>query len=289
MGFLEIMENPLLAEHILHQVDALSLSSLQRTSHQTKRLVEAHYAHAFRTLLARYLKDVDGFLYLLRRIDGCITGSQALKVIMNDAEAIWEAKDLDISVPKGSTCILCSYLERFESYTGNDRECDANGKTTWSEERLGYHQILKRQRLKSVTKMVGRNGQKIDILESNTCNCIAPLCEFHSTAVINALFPERITCFFPKYTLRYRSIPNALYQRERDHRSVAKYTGRGWQPIRHAKAILEEEVLLANTWNIDVSFVLPDWTEVGEAAEAREDIWSMREAKRSVEEVITKS
>lgn len=230
MGFLEIMENvstplsvsapttlifrsihalyssqPLLAEHILHQVDALSLSSLQRTSHQTKRLVEAHYAHAFRTLLARYLKDVDGFLYLLRRIDGCITGSQALKVIMNDAEAIWEvsrhrrkpdiklsiylldfmkwlitfhsqAKDLDISVPKGSTCILCSYLERFESYTGNDRECDANGKTTWSEERLGYHQILKRQRLKSVTKMVGRNGQKIDILESNTCVGLEWLC-----------------------------------------------------------------------------------------------------------------
>lgn len=109
---------------------------------------------------------------------------------MNDASASWEvsyaffrvlfpreyaadgytlttkAQDLDISIPQGSTCTLCSYLETFESYKCS--ECEGDGKV-WSEERLGYHQMLKRQRLKSVTKLIGRRGQRIDILESNTC------------------------------------------------------------------------------------------------------------------------
>lgn len=81
---------PLLAQQILYQVDALSLSSLQRASRITKSHVEAHYAHSFRTLLAGYFEDVDGLLDMLQRVDGCITGSQALKVIMNDPSSTWE-------------------------------------------------------------------------------------------------------------------------------------------------------------------------------------------------------
>lgn len=108
---------PLLAEHILHQIDALSLSSLQRTSQSTKAHVEAHYAHSFRTLLARYVDDVDGFLYILQRIEGCITGSQALKVIMNDASASWK-----VSYPfLAHTCFtwMLSWFGRIRTLEGS--------------------------------------------------------------------------------------------------------------------------------------------------------------------------
>ena len=65
-------------------------------------------------------------------------------------------------------------------------------------------------------------------------DCIAPLCDFHSTAVVNAVFPDRITCYFPSQTLRYRMIRNAGFQQSRDDKAVTKYTGRGvlfWFPL----------------------------------------------------------
>jgi hypothetical protein len=65
---------------------------LQCTSRFGKALVEEHYAFAFRTLLTKYFQDVDGFLTVLGDIKGCITGSQALKLIMNDANATWHVR-----------------------------------------------------------------------------------------------------------------------------------------------------------------------------------------------------
>ena len=104
---------------------------------------------------------------------------------MNDADAEWEvskvqiehklkcmcelrrlcacqASDLDLSIPAGTKEIVCSYLSQFEEYT----QCDCE---EWTQERLSYHQMLKRQRLRSVIKLQGKGSEKVDILESNTC------------------------------------------------------------------------------------------------------------------------
>jgi hypothetical protein len=73
-----------------------------------------------------------------------------------------QANDLDVSIPAGCTHTFSQYLHEKEGYCCDERE-------EWSEERLGYHQMLKRQRLRSVTKLAGKQGQKLDILESSTC------------------------------------------------------------------------------------------------------------------------
>ncbi|KAL7006223.1 hypothetical protein EMMF5_004109 [Cystobasidiomycetes sp. EMM_F5] len=111
--------------------------------------------------LARYFPDVSGILSALRQTQGCITGSQALQVIMNDIAATWKAKDLDVSVPMGSAEAMCEHLETHQGYI---RAHDCH----WSSERLGYHTLLKRQCLKSVTKLYKGSDRSIDVLESAT-------------------------------------------------------------------------------------------------------------------------
>ena len=93
--------------------------------------------------------------------------------------------------------------------------------------------------------MKSQCGRSVDILESATCvrgyndmysayllsgigqDCISPLCDFHSTSAVNAVYPNKITCYFPSHTLRYRGIRNVAQQRSRDAKAVAKYAGRG--------------------------------------------------------------
>lgn len=162
---------------------------------------------------------MDSFISILKHIKGCITGSEALRLLMNDAEASWEANDLDISVPAGKASLLCAYLQKYEGYKTPPIHTEAGlpmdeaaAAAARADQRLAYHQVLKRQRLQSVHKLKGKDGRSIDILESSTevrhtirapgteadpClqDCIAPLCDFHSTAVINALFPDKLTWY----------------------------------------------------------------------------------------------
>jgi len=68
---------------------------------------------------------------------------------------------MDISVPKGKASMLCSYLEKFEGYAPEVAgPCET--------QRTAYHQLLKRQRLASVTRLRNRQGRGIDVLESAT-------------------------------------------------------------------------------------------------------------------------
>ena len=140
-----------------------------------------------------------------------------------------QAKDLDISVPSGQSCHICSFLQT-EGYAVAEGEADE----PWTSTRLAYYQMLKRQRLKSVVKLKGKEGRCIDVLESSSQvspqaildterqrqrqrpasvgqarlagadagmdpvqDCISPLCEFHSTAVVNALYPDKLTWCVP--------------------------------------------------------------------------------------------
>lgn len=74
---------------------------------------------------------------------------------------ISQAKDLDVSVPMGSAEAMCEHLETHQGYI---RAHDCH----WSSERLGYHTLLKRQCLKSVTKLYKGSDRSIDVLESAT-------------------------------------------------------------------------------------------------------------------------
>ena len=42
--------------------------------------------------MATYFTDVDAFLELLRKAEGCITGSSALKLLVNDAAGTWTVR-----------------------------------------------------------------------------------------------------------------------------------------------------------------------------------------------------
>jgi len=230
-----LLSNPLIAQNVFQYTPAATLHSLTLVSRATKKLVERHYAHKFRCLCGQYLDRVDEFLRMLGRCKGCITGSAALEVIMNDCEASWQAGDLDVSVPKEQSCRLCLYLEQKEGYV---REDTADGDST-SHQRAGYEQLIKHKKLRSVCKLRSpKTGRRIDVLESTDESCISPLCDFHSTAVVNALFPDRITCYFPAHTLRYRAIRNVAHQSHKDRRAVSKYTGRGegvFRPFAHRR------------------------------------------------------
>ena len=165
----------MLAERIFYHVPAASLASFSQCSTISLARIEAYFSHLFRCLLAKYFTHVDRFIDILREISGCITGSEALKLLVNDADANWQAKDLDISVPAGKASVLCSYLQTVEGYTAPPSHTEAGqgldeaaAAAARAEQRLAYHQLLKRQRLISVHKLKGRDGRSIDILESAT-------------------------------------------------------------------------------------------------------------------------
>ena len=58
--------------------------------------------------------------------------------------------------------MLCSYLEKFEGYVRDASDA-------WTEKSTSYRQLLKRQRLRSVTKLKNCHGRCLDVLESTTC------------------------------------------------------------------------------------------------------------------------
>lgn len=181
---------------MLDYTPAASLHAVSRVSRTMRRLVEAHYAHKLRCLCSRYFTDVDEFLCHLARCKGCITGSAALEVVMNDCEARWQvggkgnasvlcgcglgrskrgdpmcrllpqSKDLDVSVPRGYSRRFCEHLIARAGYLQDD---DKQAGIPRDQARPGYEHLIKQKRLKSVRTLVHcKRERRIDVLESAT-------------------------------------------------------------------------------------------------------------------------
>ncbi|KAH7906873.1 hypothetical protein BJ138DRAFT_1117192 [Hygrophoropsis aurantiaca] len=174
----------------------LDLSELQRTADDHPETKD----HIYRYIRARrdesirsFFGDIERFWEVLSEAQGVISGSTALKLVLAQWTIGWDAKDLDVYVPKDRGLPVIGFLAT--------KGYNSVGEV---EERYGD---LHDQAISTIRHMQ-KDDKHIDIIESVSDSAIAPILRFHSTTVMNFFTAQFCFCAYPGLTTHYRATIN---------------------------------------------------------------------------------
>ncbi|KAH7907428.1 hypothetical protein BJ138DRAFT_1014513 [Hygrophoropsis aurantiaca] len=222
-------------------LSTLSIAQLQAhiTRHPALRNNVHRYLRSRKDeVVKRFFTNVEEFWEELTSVDGVISGSSALSFVLPRWRAGWEAKDLDLFIPRHHKEPIIAFLAR-EGYDVASVSADTYGD-------------LEEQAINQITHL--RNVEKtIDIIESSTASAIAPIFRFHSSLVMNFFNAQACFCAYPQMTTNHRALINcgrlADYRpghRSRLMRCWKKYEERGF---RFAQV---SNVTLTQSWRLTV-------------------------------------
>ncbi|KIJ50244.1 hypothetical protein M422DRAFT_131814, partial [Sphaerobolus stellatus SS14] len=120
----------------------------------------------------------------LRQSGAVISGSTALNLIMGVGS--WSSKDMDVYIRKSEARAVVAFLAR-EGYT-----------CVWPR----YHNPDSHIHCIMKFEKINWDGTTltVDVIESNSSSAIAPITEFHCTALMNYISGDGILCLYPRLT-----------------------------------------------------------------------------------------
>ena len=246
--------------NILAYLNIRELLMLAATSNFNQSLVFDYIERQKNRLASYFFKNSDIFFQKLADVDGVVSGSAALHLLLPAATTNWTPSDLDLYVPRSGYSALESWIAR-QGYCISHIGA-RNGNTylfSTMEQRLRFS-----------------NGvHTIEIIVSKTEAACAPIFHFHSTAVMNFVTANGIFCAYPKLTLAYLSMVNpapiycdAFQLHTMD--ALRKYENRGFTYVSWGNDSGEkgtssyESRRLTDTWCISIETTKPSSIKVGQ-------------------------
>lgn len=230
--------------------DVLLFSQLSRSFQLG---VRDYLSKRLHSMLRPWMKDAVAFRKAMGETDTLISGSWALAFLMGLADPVrWEAKDLDLYVPRGDPCKkLVDHLSEHQGFTDVERyvlvgalqdvslpstptvpappvEGREDAQQGYSFNRRGILNVYKLTKTFDTGKTC-----TIDIIESVTDNAVSPIVSFDYTCLMNYITHDGIYCLYPKLTFDKLGMDQS-YEGS-GHRSTTrheKYTERGFKHVR---------------------------------------------------------
>ncbi|KAH6869294.1 hypothetical protein BKA70DRAFT_1242487 [Coprinopsis sp. MPI-PUGE-AT-0042] len=173
---------------------------------------------------------------MMKEQDVIISGSAALHVLMG---CTWSVNDVDLYCGQGRVQPVTEFLQQ-------------HGYTLLAPAEIGEESAVTHE----------DPPTKVDLIESSTCSCIAPLLEFHSTPVMNWIAFDGVVSLYPELTMELRGLTNGIRLGHWDtaRAGVQKYVARGF--------LIEDRTLVGGEYLNDVPRSLVDGKSFSLAFEA---------------------
>ncbi|KAI6156988.1 hypothetical protein BKA82DRAFT_60127, partial [Pisolithus tinctorius] len=174
--------------------------------------------HRIRALAARFFRDPEILMDVLRSCDAVISGSSALHLLLPASYTTWSPTDLDIYVPLRTFHYLTWLL--------NNHGYSSVSKGAINHSTYSYSKIAS-------VYTFSDGVRTMDVVVSKTSAAFSPLFQFHSTALMNFVSHDRISCAYPSLTLHHLSLinPGLLYANcfsDKHIDALQKYVLRGF-------------------------------------------------------------
>ncbi|KAG1721643.1 hypothetical protein EDB19DRAFT_1960764 [Suillus lakei] len=193
-GYIGILSAEL-QTNILEEMPLPDLITFAKTRRQNQDGIAYYMAMRRTKLFMCFVNNVNSLIALLDRTSTVISGSSALILILVQSQAI-VVRDMDMyTTEKFEDEVLKHFVEK----EGYEKKLEVPKKTEYDSAAIA--KIYKLQK-----------GQKqVDLIISDWSCAIAPILQFHSTAVINYITARSIVCLYPHWTAANKSLINPLY------------------------------------------------------------------------------
>ena len=220
---------------MLFYLDTESLMRVRLVSTLFEGAAQDECAARVRQYTRPFVNNIRSFYSLLGALDGVVSGSAALAVLMAGSERddfVESSSDLDVYVPSyHARDAVLAFLERYEGYAVD------HGRAAAAEQ----YASTKPSHIASLSRLSRRDGDLVrcvDIIVGSQHSATTPLTSFWGTLVMNYISSTTIVCLYPRMTLAGHFFVNPIASVERLERPLAKYRRRGFHQIEfsHGKA-----------------------------------------------------
>ncbi|KAG2151978.1 hypothetical protein BD769DRAFT_1658425 [Suillus cothurnatus] len=206
-----------LQRYIMEEMSLPELMIFGSTRKENKDGITDYIAARRRRMFQHFAINVNDLNALLNRTGSVVSGSCALSLVQAEREAIIP-KDMDIYTTEKFETEVLDHLKNKEGY-----ECikEKVKKTDYDNTAISR-----------VHKLV-REEQQVDVITTHWTCALAPILQFHSTAVMNYVTARSIICLYPRWTATNKSfIHPQMYLENRTHLhtlyGLRKYQRRGF-------------------------------------------------------------
>ncbi|KAG6382100.1 hypothetical protein JVT61DRAFT_743 [Boletus reticuloceps] len=217
-----------LREMVLNQLPLPAVASFALSTDAHMQGVATLFRGRFCTFARRFFDDSTPFFDALVHSSGVVSGSGALQILFFMETYGWAPSDMDIYVPLGNVDFMTTFLMA-AGYSEISVHTSA---------RPGYPNPSVQ-----TVRTFKQANRKIDIVESSNCSPIAPILEFHITALMNYITPFSVFSAYAGFTSCGKAIVNPMvFDRARltlpTCMAIAKYRDRGFAILTTAQSYL---------------------------------------------------
>jgi hypothetical protein len=209
---------PEIQKIILENMTLPDLVEFAKTRVKNKEGITEHIAKRRDKLFATFVHDVNAFISVLDRTGTIVSGSSALTLVQAEAGAIMMG-DMDVYATEMFEEEVMKYFKEKEGYLSIQ---DVVRKNQYDSSAISkIHKLMK-------------GDKKIDLIITDWTSAIAPILQFHSTAVMNYITAQSVVCLYPRWTSAKMSFinPRLYLEGKTNLRTVEvliKYIDRGFK------------------------------------------------------------
>ncbi|KAG2738970.1 hypothetical protein P692DRAFT_20841582 [Suillus brevipes Sb2] len=187
---------PEIQKIILENMTLPDLVEFAKTRVENKEGITEHIAKRRDKLFATFVHDVNAFISVLDRTGTIVSGSSALTLVQAEAGAIMMG-DMDVYATEMFEEEVMKYFKDKEGYLSIQ---DVVRKNQYDSSAISkIHKLMK-------------GDKKIDLIITDWTSAIAPILQFHSTAVMNYITAQSVVCLYPRWTSSNSRSPHQIYR-----------------------------------------------------------------------------
>ncbi|KAL1940975.1 hypothetical protein VTO73DRAFT_7611 [Trametes versicolor] len=165
-----------------------SLVRLRSTGTTADLYISGYLSRRLAAHLRRFVRNPTHFLDELEICCSVISGSSALAVLFR---LPWIPGDLDIYTPRDYFYHVVAYLVNVEEYTLSF---------------LSQPHYASYGNVRNVARLLRDDGQRIDVIQSESNSALLPLASFWNTAVMNYISSSGFCVAYPRLTEAHRAL-----------------------------------------------------------------------------------
>ncbi|KAG6378304.1 hypothetical protein JVT61DRAFT_14024 [Boletus reticuloceps] len=219
-----------LQEMVLNLLPLPAVFSFALSSDSHKQGVAMLFRGRFCTFARRFFDDPTPFFDALICSMGVLSGSGALRILFFMETYGWEPSDMDIYVPLGKA----DFLTTFVTAAGYSEDL------VHPQDHRGYaHGFIQ------TVRRFKQDNRRIDVVESTNRSPIAPILEFHITALMNYVTPLSVFSAYGEFTSHGKAIVHPMvFDQARltltTCMAIAKYRDRGFTILSTMQSFIKE-------------------------------------------------
>ncbi|VDC03127.1 unnamed protein product [Peniophora sp. CBMAI 1063] len=221
-----------LVAQVFQHLDGGSLMRCRKVNTLFDLVAQEEWRARVHAHTAPFVCDVSHFYFLLGGVEGVVSGSTALAVILSGSEFdgfLQPTSDLDVYLPtEVGRDEIVRHLVSSEGYRV-DSGTTSSGEELWKRK---PDTIISLTRL---TRVAGDVKHSVDIVVGTDHAATTPILSFWGSLVMNYISETSIVCLYPRLTLRGRFFTRPGIQADIISDPLQKYIDRGFHRVHRTQ------------------------------------------------------